>query len=108
MGNMINSLYFWEKVANRLLALLATPAQMLAFLHLEQAVGDIDILESRFVDLDMSRIEDMIVMKVSESSNDLQPVIDGKWFRVVVEDDGYMILTSWDRPIPIIASVQST
>jgi hypothetical protein len=81
---------------------------MLAFLHLERAVGDVEIAESRFVDLDMSRIEDMIVMKVSESGDDFMPVINGKWFRVVVEDDGYMVLTSWDRPIPVIASVKYT
>jgi len=108
MSNIINSLYFWEKVSNRLQSLSVTPAQMLAFLHLERAVGDVEIAESRFVDLDMSRIEDMIVMKVSESGDDFMPVINGKWFRVVVEDDGYMVLTSWDRPIPVIASVKYT
>lgn len=108
MSNIINSLYFWEKVSIRLQALSVTPAQMLAFLHLERAVGDVEISESRFVDLYISRVEDMIVMKVVESGDDFQPVVNGKWFRVVVEDDGYMVLTSWDRPVPVIASVKYT
>lgn len=94
MNTIVNYMHFWPVLNDEIKQLNATEAQREAIRKLQEAVKGLSFAGVVFSDLEVKRVEDMLAITVRECGEDLQLVVNGKWFTLAVEEDGYLVLTS--------------
>jgi len=100
---IVNVQHFWRCVTNEALSLLATAGQQWSIMYLETISGTSArmIPESAFVELEVKMIEGILSIRATECDDRLQPVINGVFMQLAIEEDGYIVLTSSKNPKPV-------
>lgn len=93
MSAIVNHLHFWSILDMEAKRHSATPAQLEAIKKLHETIQDRSFAGSVFNELTVSKVEDILAITVRECGDDLQLVVDGKWFTLAIEGDGYLVLT---------------
>lgn len=93
MSVTVNHLHFWPVLNAEAKRLNATAPQLAAIERLHTTVEDKSFLGNVFNELDVKLVEGILAITVRECGDDLQEVINGKWFTLAIEEDGYLVLT---------------
>lgn len=101
MKGAINVLYFWSTLKAEVADIDCTMEQRLAVNYLERTIQDAPVPNLHFVELGVKMVEDILVIYIAGLADDMQPIINGKWLQIAIEDDGYMVLTGSDIKVPV-------
>jgi len=93
VSTTVNHLHFWPVLNMEARHLGASAAQLEAISKLHVAVEDRSFLGNVFNELDVKLVEGILAVTVRECGDDMQEVVNGKWFTLAIEEDGYLVLT---------------
>ena len=102
MSATVNCDYLWPILEMEAKHVNANAAQLEAIDWMKSLVSHRDDLNPmRFADLQVVMVEDILSITITECSDTLQPIINGHFMRLAIEEDGYTVLTGSNLPTPV-------